>query len=455
MTMPRNDPWRWLPPLLAGIGFALTLAIFYPGIMNYDARYVYLDAQRGFYGDWQSPVMTLLWKLIDPAAPGPASMFLLIAALYWLSFALLATALARRSLALACAAPLVALTPPLFALVGVIWRDVLMAACWLVAMALVYAFHARDRWLAAARITALLLIVFGVLIRPNAIAAAPLLIGYALWPHSFSWKRMLALLVPAMLALVVTVQLVYYGALHATRQNPLHSIMVFDLGGITYHSDENQFPAKWSAEEMDALRGRCYDPSYWNVYWNGECKFVMARLEHELHLFGTPALTRAWADAIVRHPLAYLQHRLSFFRTFLLDPQLVMWTTDLDNPSQTVFADRPAFMALKRMHDVLQPTPLFRMGTWLAAALAVFALGWRRRQSADGAFVLAASGSAVLYVLSYLPLGVASEFRYIYWAVVATAAGALVLFAPRRAPADPVKDAAGSTPSQATASSGS
>ena len=119
--------------LLTGIGFALTLAIFYPGIMNYDARYVYLDAQRGFYGDWQSPVMTLLWKLIDPAAPGPASMFLLIAALYWLSFALLATALARRSLALACAAPLVALTPPLFALVGVIWRDVLMAACWLVA----------------------------------------------------------------------------------------------------------------------------------------------------------------------------------------------------------------------------------------------------------------------------------------------------------------------------------
>ena len=68
--------------------------------------------------------------------------------------------------------------------------------------------------------------------------------------------------------------------------------------------------------------------------------------------------------------------------------------------------------------------------------------------------MLAASGSAILYILSYLPLGVASEFRYIYWAVVATAAGALVLFAPQRAPADPVKDAAGNAPSQASASSG-
>ena len=39
------------------------------------ARYVYEDIAKGFYGDWQSPVMTVLWSLIDPIAPGPASMF--------------------------------------------------------------------------------------------------------------------------------------------------------------------------------------------------------------------------------------------------------------------------------------------------------------------------------------------------------------------------------------------
>ena len=127
-----------------------------------------------------------------------------------------------------------------------------------------------------------------------------------------------------------------------------------------------------------------------------------------------------------------------------------MWTADLDDPSQTIFADRPAFMALKRVHDILQPTPLFRMATWLAAAIALFAFGWRRRPSAAGAFVLAASGSALLYVLSYLPLGVASEFRYIYWAVVATAAGAVILLVPRRASDDGGERP---PPSQATASS--
>src|SRR5215207_2150628 len=96
------QPSTLLPPvLLTAAGFALTLYIFYPGIMNYDARYVYLDGLKGFYGDWQSPVMTWLWKTIDPIAPGSASMFLLIAALYWLGIGTIAVGLARRSLTLA------------------------------------------------------------------------------------------------------------------------------------------------------------------------------------------------------------------------------------------------------------------------------------------------------------------------------------------------------------------
>src|SRR5262245_48431754 len=108
-----------VPLLLAGCGFLLTLALFYPGIMNYDARYVYQDGLKGFYGDWQSPVMTWLWQTIDPIAPGSASMFLLIAALYWLGMGVLAHALARRSITLAITLLLLALTPPLFAFVGV------------------------------------------------------------------------------------------------------------------------------------------------------------------------------------------------------------------------------------------------------------------------------------------------------------------------------------------------
>ena len=60
-------------------GYGLTLLVFYPGVMTYDAKYVYEDIARNVWGDWQSPAMTMLWRFINPAAPGSASMFLLIA----------------------------------------------------------------------------------------------------------------------------------------------------------------------------------------------------------------------------------------------------------------------------------------------------------------------------------------------------------------------------------------
>ena len=81
---------------LLAAGFSLTLLIFYPGVMTYDAKFVYEDIAKGKFGDWQSPVMVWLWGLIDPIAPGAASMFLLIATTYWLGFGVLSLALASQ-----------------------------------------------------------------------------------------------------------------------------------------------------------------------------------------------------------------------------------------------------------------------------------------------------------------------------------------------------------------------
>ena len=70
--------------------------------MTNDATFVYSYIESWSLGDWQSPLMTLLWWLIDPIAPGAGSMFLLVAALYWLGFGLIGArrrapfALARR-----------------------------------------------------------------------------------------------------------------------------------------------------------------------------------------------------------------------------------------------------------------------------------------------------------------------------------------------------------------------
>ena len=413
--------------LLSALGFGLTLYVFYPGVMTYDARFIYGYIGQSPLGDWQSPVMTLLWALIDPIAPGAGSMFLLTVTIYWFAFTLLALTVARRSW-FALALPVLALSPPAFVLVGIIWRDVLFAAVWLLAAALVFA--AKDRnassryWISA---VALALLAFGVLLRPNALPAAPILATFILWPSRWPLKRALLIYLPALAVFYALVPGVYYGIIGAKQEHPLHSIMVFDLGGITHFSKQNQFPVTWTPAETALLTERCYQPTEWNYYWNiGPCQFVMRRLESE-KIFGAPLLVTSWRRAVLNHPIAYLQHRMTFMATFLGGSNLVMWTPDLDDPTKIAFRDNAALMALKAIHDALQPTFLFWQGTWLLLCAGLCALGWLRRDTPEGAFVLGVCGSAAIYVATYFLVGVASDYRYSYWAVLAGLSGLVVL----------------------------
>ena len=118
--------------------------------------------------------MSVFWRVIDPIAPGSLSMFLLMALLYWVSFGLVAFTVARHVPWLGIATVILAFAPPAFFFTGMIWRDMLFADVWLCAAALTYATatcRRGIRW--PAQTLAMLLVLFGVLLRPNAIIAAP------------------------------------------------------------------------------------------------------------------------------------------------------------------------------------------------------------------------------------------------------------------------------------------
>ena len=420
--------------VLLGAGFGLSLFIFYPGVMTYDAKFVYEDIAKGTMGDWQSPVMVWLWSVIDPIAPGAGSMFLLIAVSYWAGFGVLALVLASRGKAGAMLLPVLALAPPALAFVGIIWRDVLFATSWLLAAAVAFAVSERRSPLGwAGQVLALALLMFGVLLRPNALLAAPILAAYLIWLSRVSLRKAAILYVPAMLILFGVVQLTYYGMLNAKRQHPLQTIMIFDLGGISHFTKQNQFPATWSEAENAMLLDGCYQPTMWDIYWRLKpCDFVMGKVEREAALFGTPSLPSAWLTAVLDHPVAYLQHRAAFMWIFLAADNLGMWTADVEHPMAKVFPDRAAFNALVAAHDALKPTPLLRAGFWLLACMAVCFWSWKRSAAREAAFVLAVCGSATVYVGSFYALGVASDFRYGYWAVLAAMAGGVISFSSER-----------------------
>ena len=213
--------------------------------------------------------MTVLWALIDPIAPGSASMFLLIVTLYWLAFGLLAFTMARRSVWLAIVLLVLALSPPAFVFHGIIWRDVLFANAWLLAAALALRGRRsrcascacrRKRSHSACSRSAF---CCGRMRSSPRQFSPPTSCGR----RSFRWKRAAIVFVPIGIALFALVQVVYYGVLGATRQHPLHSIMVFDLGGISHFAKENQFPVTWTAPETALLTTGCYQPTQWDIYW--------------------------------------------------------------------------------------------------------------------------------------------------------------------------------------------
>jgi hypothetical protein len=414
--------------VLLVVGFGLTLLIFYPGVMTFDAKFLHEYAMKGTMGDWQSPVMVWLWGLIDPIAPGTGSMFLLIAVTYWLGFGILSLALASRGRVVALLLPLLALTPPVLALAGIIWRDVLFATCWLLAGSIAFAVSERRSWIGlSGQALALVLVVLGVLLRPNALLAAPILVAYTVWLSQVSLRKAAILYLPAVLGFFGVVQLVYYGVLDAKREHPLQTVMIFDLGGISHFAKTNQFPVDWSETENAMLLNNCYQPTMWDIYWRLEpCDFVMRKVEREKGLFGTSAISRAWLTAILQHPVAYVQHRSAFMWNFLTGDNLTMWTADIENPTKDIFADRAAFSALRSTHDALKPTPLFRAGFWLLACIALCGIGWHRAPR-EAAFVSCVCGSAAVYVLNFYGVGVASDFRYGYWAVLAAMVGVVVL----------------------------
>jgi hypothetical protein len=213
--------------------------------------------------------------------------------------------------------------------------------------------------------------------------------------------------------------------LQRARRNsaaPVQSIMVFDLGGISPFTKQNQFPVRWSESESAQLLNTCYQPTQWDIYWRLEpCDFVMRKIEREEKLFGTPAIMEDWARAVIYHPLAYIQHRATFMWNFLAGQNLTMWITDVEHPTAIVFPDRPAFAALISQANAAVPG-------WLVAArlhhrvrISLTATRDARRRLRPRRLRVGRHLCPQLFAV-----GVASDFRYGYWAVLAGIAGGVV-----------------------------
>jgi hypothetical protein len=425
--------------VLALSGFGLSAYLFFPGIATHDALAVYDQAHAWSFGDWQPPLLGIIWVALEPIFGfGPGAILLPVLACYWLGIFFFFVALRRMGARTAWLIFVVAVLPPVFAPLGIIWRDVIFAVLWLLACALATLKAGRTGLLRIGLTSvAVLLVLVGYWLRPNSLFAATPLLVYVVWARDWSWIRFLVASIPIIIALQTSTFLINYVWLDARRDHVVHSVLVFDLAGITHFSGENVFPIDdWTPEQVETVKTTCYQPSYWDAIWWHGCEFAINRLDRDdppgTKLFGSQRLADAWLEAIEAHPLAYLRHRLAYFSALMTGKMMVLFDQYNSGQYRFLFIKSTPYSYLEWGTVWLDShTPLFRGITWLLLNLIAFLIALRMRNGHHKAAALTLSASGTIFILTYLPAGVAAEFRYIYWSVLASLAAWVVLIARR------------------------
>jgi hypothetical protein len=415
-----------------------SLAIWFPGEAGPDSQSQYAQAVAGHLDDWHPPIMAWLWSIFRLVADGDGPMFCFQVAGYWLGFGLIAIALARAGRPFAAWTMLgVALFPSFFTLHFVLLKDVGMAVTFLTAFAALFLYRSRDREIPPpVAAIAFVLLLYGALVRANAVFAVVPLFVYLIRPQWLGrpW-RLLAVSLPVALALVPAADLFNQRILRAEPLGPIRSLQVFDMAGISFYSaDLTVFgPGRsFTREEVT----RCYSPEFWDhlAPW-GECRFFWNRLAVSPDLQGVageldargvmgaepnPDLRNLWIAAIVHHPLAYARHRLAHFFGSEIWRGASMKDLDVPPPLSLVLYDCMTASAI-----------------WLAIGVGLLVQlvrvrGRQRTASIDAALALVLSG--LPYAGAYLVIGVSTELRYLYWSLMAIFVAVVIALPELRAP---------------------
>ncbi len=331
-------------------------------------------------------------------------MLVLQLGLYWAGIGLFAFwALKRGRPALAVAFACVGWLPAPLALAGTVTKDFLMTGCLTCSAGLVLWRDVATTRAAKLNLSigAIFMLTVAAALRLNAILAC-LPLALAAVPRRFT-KTKLRIIATGLCATFALAMVgpVINALVHAEKTGVELSLIIFDLGGITEHSGISQFPDMQVSNPV-AINHRCYDPLQWDSYssWAkrpcplGFDRFQSAVEDHDLHPM------RMWLRAIVTHPIAYAEHRLTHFN-------LSTWFLVPRGPKFTAWSQSV-------------PNPIFWISVGLAALILAFAAGLRSE-------VLAITASAPLYGLGYLLVGVATGMRYHLWTISGAALGAVLV----------------------------
>jgi hypothetical protein len=411
----------FLAALLAAI---LNFIVFYPGILHHDAWAYFAAARTDDFTNWQPPLLGKLWIPLHAIWNGPQPMLVLFMAGYWSGFALLARAFEAEGGKLAACTFAAGLFPLALNFNGQLVKDIGMAVCLLLAAGIAAALVRGAIKKRAATVGAMwLFLVMGAFMRANALFALPPLLDLAGVATSLYWAKTGWIKRAAAVSLIAIA--FAPGHILADRHvfrvrdiHPVSQLQIFDIGGITYFSGIDRFRGFFGPDFVAKNRG-CYTPRYWDVYGWGGCEEVYENLKPQ---FGWP-LTRMWLEALAADPVSYLAHRIAHINVFLQFicrdcKQMIYTGAQSTNQDEFTFTPTVLYEAIDLASEAINDSPFGRPYVWLALCFAWSLAAFAIPDPVTQRITLSIAASGALYASAFAVVGIASDYRYIYWTML-------------------------------------
>ena len=463
LTPPRSSPRRPSASLIVlalvlAAGAAASVMLSWPGQFSPDSVWQLQQGRAGIYNSWHPPVMAWLLGVFDRISSGAGGFVLFDAAMgYGALLAFAALSSGPRWIGVAVAAALAA-SPLMLLYQGDVWKDVLFADTAVAGFAaLAWSARLWPRPALRYSLAALAVALFALacLVRQNGLLI-PLwgTAGFA----AVAWRgspprRRLAAVAHGVGALAACLALAAAGATalawrsdgEPAQAEQVEWVQVWDLAGAV----RLQPGLDLGALEQDAPDAadlvRRFAKAWSPVRIDSLVLFPGA--QDALDEAG-PAVAGQWRRLILDHPLLYARVRLSVLGQIATTPDLMACRPlfiGLDAPPAMLKAlklaprHRPQDAWARRYGLAFVGTPVLSHLVYAALATILAALAMRdlrRGGPMDRIAVIALIAAAFSFAASFLVVGLACDYRYLYLADLAAMAALT-----HRAAARPVRRA--------------
>ena len=426
---------------LVAIGMIVSCYFFYPGCLSGDAKFSWNEATSNLPVQYNlhPPLVAYSYRLLNNLPfsfiPQYADLFMAMNLFYWSGLVLVLRPWFRHKLLWIMGFLIIGFFPTAFGILSQPIKDSLMCAALMMTYGCFLAAERENSKFAFGTGIVFLFLALGY--RHNALFAV---LPFALWAGILTCRRILncpwwkktaaGTLILAPLFAGISI---FNYALIENNVFPIQQLFAFDLVGITVKTNTVYVPDVYNDNTkpplfppMYQLKGasipgdtntisnifQLYVPdSNHNFIWNGPGKGLRF-LDREEDI---TTLRKAWLNAIVKEPIAYLKVRSAFFShliglsrsNFLPYFCVPMDHFDLEIESQK---ELPSF------YQKIMYTWWVKGISYISVITFLFGIAcWKRHIFPLHMRIVGASG--LIYATSYFFIGITSEFRLLYWLI--------------------------------------